>query len=105
MDPATEAIAAAQELKTTALNLQKAGIDNPTAIDVRGGYNFGTANAAPLAQAQDNQLMSQVLIGTSQGTMIANGVTPSTTTVGQWRQSVSAKLGGAANQPVLIQQT
>ena len=104
MDPATEAIASAQELKTTALNLQKAGIDNPTALDARGGYNFGSANAAPLAQAQDNQLMSQVLIGTSQATMAANGVT-SSTTVGQWRQTVSAKLGGAANQPVLIQRT
>jgi len=105
MDPATEAIAAAQELKTTALNLQKAGVANPTAIDVRGGYNFGAANAAPLAQAQDNQLMSQVLISTSQDTMVANGVNPATTTVGQWRQTVSAKLGGAANQPVLMQRT
>ncbi len=104
MDPATEAVAAAQELKSIALNLQTAGIDNPTALDARGGYNFGAANAAPLAQAQDNQLMNQVLIGTSQSTMAANGVTPSTT-VAQWRQAVSAKLGGAANQPVLFERS
>ena len=33
----------------------------------------------------------------------ANGIT-STETVGQWRAGVAAKLGTAANQPVLLNQ-
>lgn len=100
MDPATESIAAAQYLKDTANTLEAAGVSNPTVLDVRGGYNFGTGYAAPLAQADSSQLMSAVLDGVSAKTFSRNGVT-STTTVGEWRQQVTAKLGNAANQNAL----
>jgi len=100
MDPATESIAAAQYLKDTAQSLQSAGVSDPTVLDVRGGYNFGLGYAAPLAEANDSQLMSDVLDGESATTLKNNGIT-STTTVGEWRQKVSAKLGNAASQSAL----
>lgn len=104
MDPANQAYAAAQELKTNALRLQAVGIEAPTLAQVRGGYNFGQGNTVTLAQAGDGQLMADVLVGTSTATMRANGVTP-TTTVGQWRASVEAKLGGAGGVRVLTNRT
>ena len=100
MDPATESIAAAQYLKDVAASLQAAGVSEPTVLDVRGGYNFGTGYAAPLAEADSSQLMSTVLDGVSATTLANNGIT-ATTTVGQWRQAVSTKIGSAANENVL----
>lgn len=100
MDPATEAVAAAQDLKTAASSLQSSGISNPTVLDTRGYYNFGGRYGATLAQASDDQNMSSLLPTYSSSQLAANGITP-TTTVGQWRQSIIAKIGNAANQPVL----
>ena len=101
MDPANQAIAAAQELKNSALSLQQAGIPNPTFLDTRGAYNFGAGYGVKLAQADDSSTMSSVLSSYSQDTLAVNGISPSTT-VGQWRQSIIAKVGPAANQPVLL---
>ncbi len=100
-DPATQSIAAAQYLLQGAQTLQRADIPNPTTLDVRGYYQFGPANAASIAQASDNQLMVATLTGLPNSALAANNIT-STTTVGQWRQSVSNKIGSAASQPVLL---
>ena len=100
-DPASQSIAAAQYLKDGAQALQAAGIANPSVLDVRGYYNFGPANAAQLASASDNQLMSDALPGLSAATLRANGI-GDTTTVGAWRAGVTNKIGAAtAASPVL----
>jgi hypothetical protein len=99
-DPATQAIAAAEYLKQGGQYLQNNGISNPTALDVRGYYNFGPAGGAEIASASDSQPMSQVLTGTSAATLAANGISQ-TETVGEWRASVTAKMGSAANAAVL----
>jgi hypothetical protein len=99
-DPATQAIAAAEYLKQAAQYLQSNGISDPTALQVRGYYNFGPQNGANLAQADDSQLMSTVMPSVSATTLANNGIGP-TETVGQWRASVAAKMGNAANQSVL----
>ncbi|GAC1496399.1 MAG: hypothetical protein NVS1B6_01480 [Steroidobacteraceae bacterium] len=101
-DPASQSIAAAQYLKQGAQTLQGAGIANPTSLDVRGYYQFGPANAASVAAAPDNQLMAGTLTGLSARTLAANNINADTT-VGQWRQTVTSKLGAAAAQPVLLQ--
>lgn len=100
-DPATQSIAAAQYLKTAATSLQNAGVSNPTVLDVRGSYNFGIGNGYAIATADGSALMSNVVTGLSSSTLAANGVT-STTTVQQWRDSVSSKIGTAASRPVLV---
>ncbi|MHB0668483.1 putative cytosolic protein (plasmid) [Roseomonas mucosa] len=100
MDPANQAIAAAATLRTDAARLQAAGISNPTVLDVRGGYNFGSGYTVKLAQAADGDLMSGVLSSYTPSQLTGNGIT-STTTVGQWRATVAAKMGDAAYQPVL----
>ena len=99
-DPATQSIAASEYLLQNAQTLQQAGIASPTVLEVRGGYNYGPQNGVAIAQAPDSALMSSVVSGLSANTLALNGVTP-TTTVGQWRQSVVAKIGTAATQPVL----
>lgn len=100
-DPATQAVAAAQFLKTGAQALQASDITNPTVLDVRGYYNFGGRYGATIAQASDDQTMSSILTGMSANDLRNNGLT-STTTVGQWRQSIMSKIGAdAANAPVL----
>lgn len=100
-DPASQSIAAAQYLKDGAQSLQASGISNPTVLDVRGFYNFGPGNAADLARATDNQLMSSTL-NFSNDTLLKNGITPGVTTVGQWRSGVIGKIGAdTASQPVL----
>jgi hypothetical protein len=101
MDPGNQAISAAATLRNEAAKLQAAGISNPTVLDVRGGYNFGTGYTVGLAQAEDNQPMSEVLRSYSPAQLTANGIS-STTTVGQWRAQVAAKMGDAAYQPVLV---
>ncbi len=100
-DPATQAIAASMYLKQGAQYLQSNGISSPTALDVRGYYNFGPANGANLAQANDSQLMSSAMPSVSNIALVNNGISPSET-VGQWRAGVAAKMGSAANQNVLI---
>jgi len=101
LDPATQSIAASQELKTAALTLQQAGVANPSIMDVRGAYNFGQGYGVSLARADSSATMSSVLSSYSLATLQSNGITPGMT-VGQWRTSVAGKLGGSANQPVLL---
>jgi hypothetical protein len=100
MDPATEAIAASGYLIQAAQSLQSAGIADPTVLQVRGYYNFGPAYGAELAQASDNELIANVLYGMSQSALAQNGILPGET-VGQWRATVSSKIGNAANQSVV----
>jgi hypothetical protein len=100
-DPASQSIAASQYLLDGAQSLQTDGVANPTVLDVRGYYQFGPANAANVAGASGNQLMSDVLTGLSSSTLAANNIT-SSTTVDQWRASVTSKIGAAASQPVLL---
>lgn len=100
-DPASQSIAASQYLLDGAHSLQAAGIVQPTALDVRGFYQFGPANGPYLAGAPDNQLMVATLTGLSPATLAANNIT-NNTTVGQWRATVTSKIGSAASQPVLL---
>ena len=100
-DPISQSISASQYLKQGAQTLQASGIADPTNIDVRGYYQFGPANAASLARASDNQIFATAITGLSPKTLAANGITE-TTTVGQWKQTVSSKLGSAAGQSVLL---
>ena len=100
-DPASQAITASQYLLDGAQSLRAAGISSPTTLDVRGYYQFGPANGAGLAMAPGNQLMTTALTGLSARTLAANNIT-SETTVGQWRASVTSKIGAAASQPVLL---
>jgi hypothetical protein len=100
-DPATEAIAAAEYLKQGAQYLQDNGISDPTALDVRGYYNFGPQGGAAIANAQDTDPISGALSMYTPAQLAQNGITPGET-VGQWRSSVAAKMGGAAGAQVLI---
>ncbi|MBO1360316.1 hypothetical protein J2D73_11005 [Acetobacter sacchari] len=99
-DPATQAVAAAQYLKDAATSLQSAGISNPTALDARGYYNFGPSNGAKIAQADDDTPMAGLLPNMSATSLANNGITAGET-VGQWRASVSAKMGSSASAPIL----
>ena len=101
MDPANQAVSAAAVLRSTAEALQAAGISNPTVLDVRGGYNFGSAYTVALAQASNDQLMNSVLTSYTASQLSSNGIS-STTTVGEWRTSVASKIGDAAYQSVLL---
>ncbi len=103
MDPATESIASAEYLRQGALALQSTGFaSNPTVLDVRGYYNFGPAYASAVAQAPNNALVSNTVSLTPEQYQ-ANGITPGVTTIGQWRDSITAKIGQTAAQaPVLV---
>jgi hypothetical protein len=100
MDPATESIAASEYLFQGAQYLQASGISDPTVLDVRGYYQFGPAAGGALANATDEESMAAVLSNYPQSVLAKNGITPGET-VGQWRASVSSKIGNAAGQPVL----
>jgi len=100
MDPATESIAASEYLAQGAQYLQAKGISDPSVLDVRGYYNFGPANGASLAQANASDTVASAMPNVSATTLAANGITPGET-VGQWRASVSSKIGNAAGQSVL----
>ena len=103
LDPANQSIAAAEYLRQGAEYLQAHQISSPTVLDVRGYYNFGPGNAVSIAQADDSALMSSQVSGLTAAQFKANGIDPAATTVGQWRASVVAKIGGsAANAPVLL---
>jgi len=102
LDPATQSIAAAEYLRQGATALQSTSLPNPTVLDVRSYYNFGPSAAAAVALAPDSNLMSDAVSLTTQGYR-ANGINPGVTTVGDWRASISAKIGpSAARSPVLL---
>lgn len=102
LDPATQSIAAAEYQRQGAVALQSANIPNPTVLDVRGFYNFGPGNAAGIALAQNDAVLSDIVPLTSKQYQ-ANGITPGVTTIGQWRTSVTARIGQtAAAAPVLL---
>jgi hypothetical protein len=96
-DPATESIASAEYLLQGAQYLQTLGVPNPTVVDVRSYYNFGPNAGGQIALASPGNSMSAYL---SPNVMQQNGITPNET-VGQWRASVSSKIGNAAGQSVL----
>jgi hypothetical protein len=100
MDPTTEAYAASYELRTDALALQSDGITDPTVLQTRAVYQFGGSVGPGVAAAQDSANLGQIT-GLSAASLAANGLTTSST-VGQWRQTIINKLGSAtANQTVL----
>jgi hypothetical protein len=100
MDPTTEAYAASYELRTDALALQSDGITDPTVLQTRAVYQFGGSVGPDVAAAQDSVNLAQIT-GLSAASLAANGLTTSST-VGQWRQTIINKLGSAtANQTVL----
>ena len=100
MDPATEAYAASYELRSDALLLQSNGIADPTVLNVRAVYQFG-AGAGPAVATADDSANIAALTGLSAASLAANGLS-SSSTVGDWRATVVAKLGSAtANQTVL----
>ena len=102
MDPATEAYAASYELRSDALLLQSNGIEDPTVLNVRAVYQFGAGAGPAVATANDSANIA-ALTGLSAASLAANGLSTSST-VGQWRATVTAKLGSAtASQSVLAQ--
>jgi hypothetical protein len=96
-DPTTEAIAASGYLMQANQALQNNNVSNPTVLDARAYYNFGPQAGVQVAQADDGDLMSNYVSSTN---LQANNI-PATETVGQWKASVSSKIGNAANQSVL----
>jgi len=104
MDPGTEAYAASYELRTDALMLQsQEDISNPTVLDVRAVYQFGGSAGPGVAAASDSDNLESY-INLTPAQLAANGLTASET-VGQWRQTVIAKLGAdTANQTILTSQ-
>ncbi len=103
LDPATQSIAAAEYLRQGAEYLQLHDVPNPSVLDVRGFYNFGPGNAAAVAGAADSDVMSYQVAGLTAAQFRANGVTPGVTTVGEWRASVTSRIGtSAANSPVIL---
>lgn len=99
MDPATESIAAAEYMRQGALALQATDISNPTALDVRGYYNFGPDAGTAIARASPSSPIAD-LVDLTPAQLKANGITPGET-VGEWQAGVAAKLGTAASVPVL----
>jgi hypothetical protein len=100
-DPTTEAIAASGYLMQAARTLQNAGVAEPTILQARGYVIFGPADGVRLALAPPNAPIAAVLPDVPQATLAANGVSPGET-VAEWQASVSARIGAAAAQPVLI---
>ena len=76
-------------------------VDDPTVLDARAVYQFGAGvdrRSRPLTIPEYRRAH-----GTERGFTCANGLSTSST-VGQWRATVIAKLGSAtANQSVLAQ--
>ena len=103
MDPGTEAYAAAYELRQDAINLQNnSNISNPTVLDVRAVYQFGSGAGPGVAEAPDDANIAQ-LTGLSAASLAANGLN-SSITVGQWRQTIISKLGSATASQSVLQQ-
>jgi hypothetical protein len=102
MDPTTEAYAASYELRTDGLALENQGISDPTVLQTRAMYQFGAGAGPGVASAPDSANIAQ-LTGLSAASLAANGLTTSST-VGDWRQTIINKLGSAtANQTILQQ--
>lgn len=97
-DPVTEAIAASGYLMQANQALQNAGITNPTVLDARSYYNLGPAAGVQIAQASGSDLMSQYV---KPSVLAANGISANET-VAQWHASVSAKIGNASSQTILM---
>ena len=94
MDPTTEAYAASYELRQDAQLLQsQENIADPTVLDVRTIYQFGAGAGPGVASAADSDNLESY-INLTPAQLAANGLTASTT-VGQWRQTVIAKIGQA----------
>ena len=102
MDPATEAYAASYELRQDAINLQNnTDISNPTVLDVRAVYQFGSGAGPAVAEAPDDANIAQ-LTQLSAASLAANGLN-SSSTVGQWRQTIINKLGSATAGASVLQ--
>ena len=103
MDPATEAYAAAYELRQDALVACRTTRSLiPPCLQTRAVYQFGAGAGPGVAAAPDDANIAQ-LTGLSAASLAANGLN-SSSTVGQWRQTIINKLGSAtANQSVLQQ--
>ena len=101
MDAGNQAYSAAAYMRSLAETLQQSGVSNPTVLDVRGGYNFGQSYSAAIAQAASSETMGQIMFNASDKVFTQNGITRSTT-VGEWRTMMSARMGDAATQPVLL---
>jgi hypothetical protein len=99
-DPVTHSIAAAQYMKQGAESIQRAGISNPTVLDVRPYYQFGPRYGAKVASALDTDNLRSALEGISEATFNANRISPSMT-VGEWRQTIVRQIGSNAHQTVL----
>ena len=100
VSPAAQAGVTASDLSRYARTLQGAGITTPTALDAYGFHMFGPAEGVALAAASPDTRLGDALQYTSDATLAANRLSPNTT-VGQWRQSVAGRMGGAANAPIL----
>ena len=73
---------------------------DPTVLQTRAVYQFGGNVGPDVAAANDSDNIAQIT-GLSAASLAANGLTTSST-VGQWRQTIINKLGSAtANQTVL----
>ena len=73
---------------------------DPTVLQTRAVYQFGGGVGPDVAAANDSDNLAQIT-GLSAASLAANGLTTSST-VGQWRQTIINKLGSAtANQTVL----
>lgn len=99
-DPTVQAGITASDLSRYARTLQGAGITTPTALDAYGFHMFGPGEGVALASASPDTRLGDALQYTSNATLAANKLSPNTT-VGQWRQSVANRMGGAANAPIL----
>ena len=104
MDPGTEAYAAAYELRQDALSFaERRDIATLRCCRCAGCLSVWLGNVGPgVANAPDSANIAQ-LTGLSAASLAANGLN-SSSTVGQWRQTIINKLGSAtANQSVLQQ--
>ena len=101
MDAGNQSYSAAAYMRSLAETLQQAGISNPTVLDVRGGYNFGQSYSVAIAQADSSETMGEIMRNASDKVFTQNGITR-ITTVGEWRTMMSARMGDAATQPVLL---
>ena len=77
-------------------------ISNPTLLDVRAVYQFGSGAGPGVAEAPDDANIAQ-LTGLSAASLAANGLN-SSSTVGQWRRTIISKLGSATASQSVLQQ-
>ena len=88
--------------KTPLICRTTANISNPTVLDVRAVYQFGSGAGPGVAEAPDDANIAQ-LTGLSAASLAANGLN-SSSTVGQWRQTIINKLGSATASQSVLQQ-